>query len=87
MIKQAKKGDVESICARVTKYKSKKGAKVAVNLNWLWKIDYGLFWLYIYIHRWFRIFDTNVFFGFIVSLFIAAPGPTVWQAWNLIRYE
>ena len=41
------KGDVESICVRVIEHASEKVAKAEVNLNWIWTIDYGLFWLYI----------------------------------------
>ena len=41
------KGDVDSICARVTKHASKCLAKAEVNLNWFWTINYGLFPLYI----------------------------------------
>ena len=44
---EGNKGDVKSICARVTKHASKFVAKVEVNLNWLWTIAYGLFSLYI----------------------------------------
>ena len=44
---EGNKGDVESICTRVTKHASKYAAKVEVNLNWLWTIGYGLSLLYI----------------------------------------
>ena len=44
---EGNKGEVESICARVTKHASKKVAKAEVNWNWLWIVDYGLFWLCI----------------------------------------
>ena len=74
---EGSKGDAESICARVTKHVSKKVTKAEVNLNWLWTIDYGLFWLYIYlyIHGQFSLFDTNVLAGFMISLFLAGPVP------------
>ena len=64
------KGDVETICARVTKPASKKVAKAEVDLNSLWTIDYELFWLYIYIHEQFSLFDTstNVLTVFLISL-------------------
>ena len=39
MAKETNKGDVESICAKVTKDASKKVAKAKVNLNWLWAIE------------------------------------------------
>ena len=70
MAKEANTGDVESICARVSKPVSKKVANAEVDLNWLWTIDYGLFWLYIYIHEQFSLFDTitNVLIGFMISL-------------------
>ena len=86
--KKTKKGDVESICARVTKHTSKAEvhhiSKAEVNLDWPWKIDYGLFWLHTYIHGWFSLFDTNVLTGFMVSLLTAAPAPRKWRAWNLM---
>ena len=44
---EGNKGDVESICTRVTKHASKYVVKAEVNLNWLWTIDYGLSLLYI----------------------------------------
>ena len=55
----------------------KNVTKAEVNLNWLWTIDYGLFWLYIYlyIHGQFSLFDTNVLAGFMISLFLAGPVP------------
>ena len=70
MAKETNKGDIESICARVTKSASKKVANADVDLNWLWTIDYGLFWPYIYIHEQFSLFDTNtnVLTGFMISL-------------------
>ena len=70
MAKERNKRDVESICARVTKPESKKVANAEVDQNWLWTVDYRLFWLYIYIHEKFSLFDTNtnVFTGFIISL-------------------
>ena len=70
MAKETNKGDVESICARVTKPASKKVANAEVELNWLWTIDYGLFWLFIFIHEQFSLFDTNtnVLTGFMISL-------------------
>ena len=70
MAKKTNKGDVESVCARVTKSPSKKVANAEVDLNWLWTIDYGLFWPYIYIHEKFSLFDTNtnVLTGFMISL-------------------
>ena len=70
MTKETNKGDVESICTRVTKPASKKVANAEVDLNSLWTIDYGLFWLYIYIHEQFSLFDTstNVLTGFVISL-------------------
>ena len=52
--KETKKEYVQNICARVTRHASKEVAKAEINLNWLWKIDYGLFWLNIYIHRWYQ---------------------------------
>ena len=77
-------GNKQSICARVTKHPSKKVVKAKVNLNWLWTIDYQLFWLYSYIHKWFNLFDTNVQTGFIISLFLAAPAPRVRKVWDLM---
>ena len=73
MANETNTGDVESICARVTKPASKKVASAEVDLNWLWTVDYGwLFWLYIYIyiHEQFSLFDTNtnVLTGFMISL-------------------
>ena len=64
----------------------KKVAKAEVILNWLWTIDYGLFWLYIHIHKRFSLFNTNtnVLTGFMISLFLAAPVPKVRRAWNLM---
>ena len=35
MTKETNKGDVESICAKVTKHASKKVAKAEANLGWL----------------------------------------------------
>ena len=35
MTKETNKGDVESICAKVTKHASKKVAKAEANLSWL----------------------------------------------------
>ena len=35
MAKETNKGNVESICAKVTKHASKKVAKAETNLNWL----------------------------------------------------
>ena len=69
-MKETNTGDIESICARVTKPASKKVASAEVNLNWLWTVDYGLFWLDIYIHEQFSLFDTNtnVLTGFMTSL-------------------
>ena len=77
MAKEASKGHVKSICARVTKYASKKVTKVEVNLNWLWTMDYGLFWLYIYIHERFALFDTIILTGFMISLFLTTLAPRV----------
>ena len=59
-----------SICSRVTKAASKKVANAEVDLNWLWTIVYGLFWLYIYIHKQFSLFytSTNVLTCFMISL-------------------
>ena len=70
MAKETNKGGVESICVRLTKPASRKVANAEVGLNWLWTIDYGLFWLYIYIHRQIILFDTNtnVLTGFMISL-------------------
>ena len=51
MAKETNKRDVESICARVTKPASRKVGNAEVDLKWLWKIGYGLFWLHIYIHK------------------------------------
>ena len=70
MAKETSKGGAESICARVTKPASNKVANAEVDLNWLWTIDYGLFWLYIHIHEQFSSFDTNtnVLTGFMISL-------------------
>ena len=75
MAKETNKGDVESICARVTKPASKKVANAEVDLNWLWTIDYGLFWLYIYIDKQFSLFDTNTYVltGFTISLLQYLP--------------
>ena len=75
MAKETNKGDVEIICARVTKPASKKVANAEVDLNWLWTIDYGLFWLYIYIHKQFSLFDTNTYVltGFTISLLQYLP--------------
>ena len=84
MAKETNQGDVESICARATKHASKKVVEAEVNLNWLWTIDYGLFWLYIHIRRRFSLFDTNVLTGFMIFLFLAAPVPRLWRAWNLM---
>ena len=69
-MKETNTGDIESICARVTKPVSKKVASAEVDLNWLWTVDYGLFWLDIYIHEQFSLFDTNtnVLTGFMTSL-------------------
>ena len=39
MAKEINKGDIESICVKVTKDASKKVAKAEVNLNWLWTIE------------------------------------------------
>ena len=40
MAKEANKGDVESMCVKVTKHASKKVAKAEVNLNyWLWTVE------------------------------------------------
>ena len=39
MAKEANKGDVESMCAKVTKHASKKVVKAEVNLSWLWTIE------------------------------------------------
>ena len=40
MANERNKGDVESMCAKVTKHASKKVAKAEVNLNyWLWTIE------------------------------------------------
>ena len=87
MAKETNKGDVESICARVIKHASKQVAKAEVDLNWLWTTDYGLFWLYIYIHEQFSLFDTNTYAltVFMISLFLAAPAPRVQRTWNLIE--
>ena len=70
MAKETNKGGVESICGRLTKPASRKVANAEVDLNWLRAIDYGLFWLYIYIHKQIILFDTNtnVLIGFIISL-------------------
>ena len=70
MAKETNKGGVKSICRRLTKPASRKVANAEVDLNWLWAIDYGLFWLYIYIHKQIILFDTNtnVLIGFIISL-------------------
>ena len=57
MEKETNYGEQKSICAKVTKHASKKVAKAEVNLNWLinnW-IEYGLFWLHIYIHERFSL--------------------------------
>ena len=64
---------------------TKKVANVKVNLNCLWKIDYELFWLYIYIHGRFKLFHINVVTGFMTFLFLVAPAPRVRRAWDLIR--
>ena len=40
MAKERNKGDVENMCAKVTKHASKKVAKAEVNLNyWPWTIE------------------------------------------------
>ena len=52
MVNKTNKGDVESIYARVTKLASKKVAKAEAMNIW---IDYGLFWLHIYINEWFSL--------------------------------
>ena len=84
MRKEANNGDVESICARLTKHASKKAAKVEVNLKWIWRTDYGLFWFHIYIHEWFILFDTSAFAGFMIYLFLAVPTPRVSSEWHLM---
>ena len=63
------------MCARVTKPASKTVENAEVDLNWLWTIDYGLFWLYIYIHKQFSLFDTNTYVltGFTISLLQYLP--------------
>ena len=45
-----------------------------------------MFWLYIYICEQFSLFDTNtnVLTGLMISLFLAAPAPRVWRAWDLM---
>ena len=45
-------------------------ANAEVDLNWLWTIDYRLFWSYIYINEQLSLFDTNtnVLTGFMISL-------------------
>ena len=45
-------------------------ANAEVDLNWLWTIDYRLFWSYIYINEQFSLFDTNTnaLTGFMISL-------------------
>ena len=58
MAKETNKGEVESKCARVSKPASKKMVNAEVDLNWLWTIDKGLFWLYN-IHEEFSLFHTN----------------------------
>ena len=70
MTKETNKEDVESIFARVTKPTSKKVVNAEVDLNWPWTINYGLFWLYIYIHQQFSLCDTNTSFltGLMISL-------------------
>ena len=70
MVKETNKRDVGSICASVTKPASKNVANAEFNLKWLLTNDYGLFWLYIYIHKQFTLFDTNtnVLAGFMISL-------------------
>ena len=70
MAKETNKGDVESVCARVTKHASKKVANTKFDLNWPWAIDYGLFWFYIYIHEQSSLFDTNtnILTSFMISL-------------------
>ena len=81
MAKEASIGDAKNKCARITKHASKKVQKAQVKLNGFWTIDYELFWLYIYMHGQFNLFDTN---ALIVFLFLAAPALTVWRAWILI---
>ena len=39
MVKETSKGDVESICTKVTKHASKKVVKAEANPNWLWTIE------------------------------------------------
>ena len=82
---ETNKGDKYSICARV-KHASKNVLKAGINLSCLWTINYGLLWLYTYIHERFSLFDTstNVLTGFMISLFLAAPALRVRRAWNLM---
>ena len=68
MAKETNKGEIESICARVNKHASEKAAKANINLNWLWTIDFGLFWLYIYIHGLFGLFDAKFLTGFMIII-------------------
>ena len=45
-----------------------------------------MFWLYIYIHEQFSLFDSNTNFltGFMISLFLAATAQRVRRAWDLM---
>ena len=59
-MKGANKREVQSIYTKVNKH-IKKGGESWDWSNWVWTIDYGLFWLYIYIYEQFSLFDnTNV---------------------------
>ena len=82
--KETNTGDVESICARVTKPASRKLANAEVDVNWLWTIDYGLFWLYFYIHEQFILFYINTNVLWFHHFPIAALPPRVRRAWNLM---
>ena len=75
---EGNQGDAESISAKVTKHALRKVAKAEIKRNWLWKIGYGLFWLYIELCP--RTIDTNDLTGFIIFLFLTAPAPRVRRA-------
>ena len=89
MAKETNKGDVESICAKVTKHASKKVAKAEVNLNyWLWTIELIMICFdCVFISTsdlaepvWYQYQCSHCFHDFSV----AAPGPRVRRAWNLM---
>ena len=86
--KETNKGDVECICAKKTKHASKKVAKPEANLNWLWTIELIMYCFdCISISTndlaepiWYQYQCSHCFHDFSV----AAPGPRVRRAWNLM---